>query len=148
MKKPTVFMFSGQGSQYYQMGKELYEKHPRFKLWMNHCDNIVSPLIETSLIEVLYEQHKKSEPFDNIVYTNPALLSIEYSLAKILMESGIKPDFFLGYSLGELTAAILSQGISLEQGLQLSVSFAKLLERESPPAKCLPRPRRYRRSGR
>ena len=130
-------MFSGQGSQYYQMGKELYEKHPRFKLWMNHCDNIINPLIGISLIDVLYNQHSKSEPFDKIVYTNPALLSIEYSLAKILMEAGIKPDIFLGYSLGELTAAILSQGISLEQGLWLSVSFAKLLEQESPPAAML-----------
>lgn len=134
MNETIVFMFSGQGSQYYQMGRELYEEHPRFKLWMNHCNQIVSPLIEVSLIDVLYGKHNKSEPFDRILYTNPALISIEYSLAKILIEAGIKPDIFLGYSLGEITAAILSQGMSLEQGLQLSIEFAKLLERESPAA--------------
>src|SRR3954471_5340073 len=105
MKKQIIFMFSGQGSQYYQMGKELYEKNAQFKHWMDHCDEIVSPLIQTSLIEVLYRGKGKSESFDNILYTNPALLCVEYSLFKVLNSMGVQPDFLLGYSLGEIIAA-------------------------------------------
>ncbi|MES2824522.1 MAG: acyltransferase domain-containing protein [Pseudomonadota bacterium] len=137
MKKSIVFMFSGQGSQYYQMGKELYEMHPRFKLWMDHCDKILCPLIDISLIDVLYHQGKKTETFDKILYTNPALLCIEYSLARVLMEMGFKPDYLLGYSLGEITASVVSGAVSLEEGIRLTVEYAKLLEKESPAAAML-----------
>ncbi len=134
MKSPVVFMFSGQGSQYYHMGKELYDNHPRFKLWMDHCNDILSPLLDVSLIDVLYRKNKKSELFDNILFTNPALLCIEYSLARVLMEIGIQPDYLLGYSLGEITASVVSGAVSLEEGLELTVDYAKLLEKESPAA--------------
>jgi acyl transferase domain-containing protein len=135
MKKPIVFMFSGQGSQYYHMGKELYENHSRFRLWMNYCDEIVQPLIQRSLIEVMYnERIDKHEPFDEILYTNPALLSIEYSLARILTEMDVQPDYVLGYSIGEVAAAVISGVLSLEEGFQFVVGVAKLLEAETPPA--------------
>ena len=130
-------MFSGQGSQYYHMGKELYENHPRFKLWMDHCDEIVHPLIGASLMDVLYQEDNKSKPFDRILYTNPALLCIEYSLAKVLMEMEIQPDYLLGYSLGEITASVISGAVSLNEGFQLTVAYAKLLEKKSPPAAML-----------
>lgn len=133
-KKPVVFMYSGQGSQYYHMGMELYENHPRFRLWMDHCDEIVHPRIGTSLLDILYRQGNRRDPFDRILYTNPALLCIEYSLTRILMEMGLQPDYLLGYSLGEITAAVVSGAMSLEDGIRLTVDYAKLLERESPPA--------------
>ncbi|NQZ12186.1 MAG: acyltransferase domain-containing protein, partial [Algicola sp.] len=122
MKKPIVFMFSGQGAQYYHMGKELYECHPRFALWMDHCDEIVEPLIGTSLIDILYDESvTKGDPFDRVLYTNPALLCIQYSLSRVLMEMDIQPDYLLGYSLGEFTAAVVSGVMSLEEGLELLV---------------------------
>jgi bacillaene synthase trans-acting acyltransferase len=134
MKRKIVFMFSGQGSQYYQMGKELYEKHPRFKLWMDHCDKILFSFIDASLVDILYQRNRKTEPFDNIVHTNPALVCIEYSLARVLMEMGIKPDYLLGYSLGEVSAAVISGAVTLEDAIELVVDYAKLLELESPAA--------------
>ncbi|MFT4924763.1 MAG: bacillaene synthase trans-acting acyltransferase [Phenylobacterium sp.] len=135
MKKPIVFMFSGQGSQYYQMGKELYDNHPRFKMWMDYCDEMVEPLIDTSLIDIIYDQEvTKTDPFDRLLYSNPALLCIEYSLARVLMESGIQPDYVLGYSLGEFTASVISGAVSLEEAIELTVEFAKLLEKDMPAA--------------
>ncbi len=121
-------MFSGQGSQYYEMGKELYENNEKFRNWMDHCSEIAYPLIGISLIDVLYRGKKKSEAFDNIVYTNPALLSIQYSMFKLLKEMNIHPDFLLGYSMGELHAAVVSEGISLEDGIKISVEIAKLTQ--------------------
>ena len=137
MKKQIIFMYSGQGSQYYHMGKELYENSVRFKFWMDHCDKIVHPLIETSIIDVLYRGQGKRDPFDRILHTNPALLSIKYSLSRVIMEMGIQPDYLLGYSLGEITAAIVSGALSLEEGLQLAVGKAKLVEQKSQLAEML-----------
>ena len=126
-------MYSGQGSQYYHMGKELYDKHPRFRLWMNHCSEIVSPLLSEPLLKVLYSpESSKSKPFDDITFTNPALLSIEYSLTRVLMESGIRPDYLLGYSLGEFAAAVVSGVMSLEDGLGMSVKYAHILKDKTP----------------
>lgn len=121
-------MFSGQGSQYYQMGKELYENQAQFRYWMDHCDEMVSPLIQTSLIDVLYRGKGRSESFDRLLYTNPALLCIEYSLVNVLKGMGIQPDFLMGYSIGEVTASVVSGAISLEDGIQLAVDIARLIE--------------------
>lgn len=137
MDLPVVFMFSGQGSQYHHMGRELYDRHPRFRMWMDHCDEIAEPLIGRSLCEILYRGDDKSRPFDRLLYTNPALGALEYSLAKVLMEAGAKPAYLLGYSLGELAAAIVGGALSLEQGLRFSVEYAKMVEAESPAAQML-----------
>lgn len=132
MQKPVVFMFSGQGSQYFHMGKELYETHPRFQLWMDHCDEMVEPLIGESLMDIVYKQVDKTQAFDNILHTNPALLSIEFSLARMLMEMGLQPDYLMGYSLGEFTAAVVSGAIELEDALTFLVDYARLLQADSP----------------
>jgi bacillaene synthase trans-acting acyltransferase len=135
MNKKIVFMFSGQGSQYYSMGKQLYENHPRFKLWMDHCDELIRPYLGVSLVDIIYDKkNTKSQPFDDITLTNPALLSIEYSLAKILIEQKITPDYLLGYSLGEVTANVVSGALAIEDALKLSIEFAKCLQSDTQPA--------------
>ncbi len=137
MRLPVVFMFSGQSSQYHQMGRELYDRHPRFRMWMEHCDDIAAPLIGCSLCDLLYTGRKKDAPFDRLLYTNPALIAFEYSLARVLIEAGAAPDYLLGYSLGELSAAIVGDALTIEQGIGLAVDYAKLIESESPPATML-----------
>jgi bacillaene synthase trans-acting acyltransferase len=137
MDKKNVFMFSGQGSQYYRMGKELYENHKIFKYWMDTCNEIVAPLIQTSLTEIIYDKDKKGEAFDRVLYTNPSLLSIQYSMFHVLKDMGIHPDFLMGYSLGEITASMVSEVMTLEDGLSLSVDMARLVEEKTPQATML-----------
>lgn len=138
MKVPIVFMYSGQGSQYFQMGADLYEHHPRFRLWMNYCAELSRPMLgDCSLIDVIYRQGEKQTPFDRLFYSNPALIAIQYSLTRVLMEEGVKPAYTMGYSLGELVAAIVSGCIDIEQGLNLSIRCAQLLETKTPVAKML-----------
>lgn len=135
MKKPVVFMFSGQGSQYFHMGKELYQNNKRFALWMNHCNELVQPLIGQSLIDIIYDESlTKGHPFNRILHSNPALLCFEYSLARVLMESDIYPDYLLGYSLGEFCSCVLAGVISLENACEMVVDFGKVLEQCSAPA--------------
>ncbi len=137
MRLPVVFMFSGQSSQYHQMGRELYDRHPRFRMWMQYCDEIAAPLIGGSLCDMLYRDGNKGMPFDRLLHTNPALISFEYSLARVMMEAGATPDYLLGYSLGELTAAIVGEALTVEQGIGFVVEYARLIESESPPATML-----------
>jgi bacillaene synthase trans-acting acyltransferase len=137
MEKRVVFMFSGQGSQYYQMGRELYEKHEMFKYWMDYCNKIVTPLIHTSLIDVLYSEKTKGIPFDEILYTNPALLCIGYSMSKTVQDMGFQPDCVLGYSLGEMIASVVSGAISLEDGIRMVVGLAKLVTDKTQQAEML-----------
>lgn len=138
MDLPVVFMFSGQSSQYFRMGAQLYERHPRFRMWMDHCDEIAAPLIGCSICEVLYgDKNDKAAPFDRLLHTNPALVSFEFSLARVLMEAGATPSHLLGYSLGEVSAAVVGGALSLEQGLEFVVDYARLLESESPPARMM-----------
>lgn len=132
MRKPIVFMFSGQGSQYYQMGRELYENRPRFKLWMDHCDIYVKSTTGHSLIDTLYGDFDKSYVFDDLLLTNPALVSIEFCLAQLLKEAKIQPDVLLGYSLGEFTAAVIAGVLTLEDGIELCAEVAKALKKYSP----------------
>lgn len=136
--KKTVFMFSGQGSQYFQMGRELYHTHPRFKLWMDYCDEQVLAMTGSSFIEQLYdEENLLSMPFEQIVHTNPALIAIQFSLSKILIEAGIKPDLLIGYSLGEIVSAIVSGVMSLEEGLKLSIDLANLADNNAEKARMM-----------
>lgn len=132
MTQRIVFLFSGQGSQYFQMGRQLYEAHNRFRLWMDLCDELAEPLLGVKLKDVIYGADQKDKAFDRLRYSNPALIAIEYALAKVLMESGCKPHALLGYSLGELTAAAISNVISLSDTIRLSIDYADIMEKASP----------------
>jgi bacillaene synthase trans-acting acyltransferase len=134
MRRQMVFMFSGQGFQYYRMGAELYAHHPVFKFHMDRCDEIVRPFLGASLLEILYRGKGKSEPFDRLLHANPALLSIQYSLAQMLLDAGIRPDLLLGYGLGEITASAAAGLMELEDALRLVIGMARMIEEKTPPA--------------
>jgi len=109
VKMNVVFMFSGQGSQYYGMGRGLFLTNPTFRNWMLKLDSFFYNETGKSVIKVLYESgHEKGELFDDILYTHPAIFMVEYSIAQALIECGIYPDHVLGSSLGEFTACAIA----------------------------------------
>jgi trans-AT polyketide synthase/acyltransferase/oxidoreductase domain-containing protein len=125
--RKNVFMYSGQGSQYYQMGRELYEKNPVFRANLDLCSGIVKRLSGVSLVETLYASKDKTREFSDITATHPALFAFGYSLTHALLDAGLKMDAVVGYSLGEYVAATVSGALSLEDALAIIVRQAKAL---------------------
>jgi bacillaene synthase trans-acting acyltransferase len=114
----SVFMFSGQGSQYFQMGRELFDKNETFHDWMLRLDGIVCELSGNSVIDALYSPaHGKGDVFDQILLTHPAIFMVEYSLAQTLMQAGVWPDMVLAVSLGSFAAAAVAGFIAVEDAL-------------------------------
>jgi len=131
--KPVVFMFPGQGSQYYHMGKELYQKHPVFRKQMEQLDGIIVDMTGESILHQLYDDKRKiSDIFDCIRYTHPAIFMVEYALARVLTGSSPEPDIVMGSSLGEFTAAVLSGVITLEKAVEMVVKQAEIIAAHCP----------------
>ncbi|NEQ72618.1 MAG: SDR family NAD(P)-dependent oxidoreductase [Okeania sp. SIO2C9] len=130
-----AFLFTGQGSQYVNMGKELYQKSSVFRKAINKCDEILGRLSVKSLLEILYpEDQDTSNSFllNQTAYTQPAIFAIEYALAQVWQSWGIKPDIVMGHSVGEYVAATIAGIFSLEDGLKLIAERGRLMQ-ELPP---------------
>ncbi|NEP49889.1 MAG: type I polyketide synthase, partial [Moorea sp. SIO3C2] len=129
-----ALLFTGQGSQYVNMGRQLYQQAPTFREAINQCEEILSSL-ETfqnkSLREILYpaDGSSASSLLDQTVYTQPALFAIEYALFKLWQSWGIKPDVVMGHSVGEYVAATVAGVFSLEDGLKLITARGALMQK-------------------
>ncbi len=130
-KRKNVWMFSGQGSQFLGMGRDLYENEPVFRECMDRCDRIARPWINASLTETIYRADR-SAAFDDTHLTHPAIFSVQWSLARTLLARGHRPDVLVGYSLGEMVAHIVAETIPLETGLELLHRHASLMESATP----------------
>lgn len=137
-EKKTVFLFSGQGSQYAEMGKELFQQDRIFRRWMLSLDELARVDIGPSVLSLLYEQpDPQSGASNRTLYTHPAIFMVEYALARTLMERGIVPDLVVGSSLGAFTAVALAGLVSVEDALRLVIKQALLLEAHCQPGRML-----------
>ncbi|MED0586436.1 acyltransferase domain-containing protein [Bacillus subtilis] len=138
MNEQLVFMFSGQGSQYYHMGKELFKENNVFRQSMLEMDAIAARRIGTSIVEEIYHPGKRvSDPFDSILFSHPAIFMIEYSLYKVLEDRGIYPDYVLGSSLGEFAAAAVSGVSDAEDILDCILEQAIIIQNSCDKGKML-----------
>lgn len=126
VSKPALtWMFTGQGSQFAGMGKALYETQPLFKKALDACVQIANPLLNDSLLDVMFSDQEK---LNQTLFTQPALFSIEYALAQLWISWGITPDVVMGHSLGEYVAACVAGLWSLEDALSIVVKRAQLID--------------------
>ena len=126
----VAMLFTGQGSQYVDMGRELYETQPTFKKTVDYCAEILTPYLDKPLLEVLYpsEPNKTAIALLNkTAYTQPALFVLEYALYQLWQSWGITPSIVMGHSVGEIVAACVAGVFSLEDGLMLIAKRGQLM---------------------
>ncbi len=135
--RKIVFMFPGQGAQYENMGRGLYESQDVFKEEMDRCFNILKQLTGDDFKEILYPAGGGTPPsssqpgeakLSQTEITQPVIFSFEYALAQLLLRWGIKPHAMIGHSIGEYVAACLSGVFSLEDALALVLARGRFMQ--------------------
>lgn len=156
--RSVAFMFTGLGTQYVNMARELYQREPTFREQVDYCCKILKPLLGLDLINVLYPNQdqtladsstntsksgldlrqmlgRSDEPIDAATQklnqtwlTQPALFVIEYALAQLWQAWGVRPQAMIGYSIGEYIAACLAGVLSLEDALMLVARRAQMIQ--------------------
>ncbi len=148
--RPVVFACAGLGGQHIGMGRGLYESEPAFRDVVDHCATVLEPLLGIDLRQVLYpavsesatantpgvdlrrmlrrdEDSAEASALDDTRIAQPALFVVEYALASLLLEWGIRPHAVLGYSLGEYVAATIAGVLPLDGALALVAGRARLI---------------------
>ncbi|MGH8547084.1 MAG: type I polyketide synthase, partial [Methylococcales bacterium] len=136
--RPVVFLFSGQGSQYVDMARDLYDFEPTFRAQVDRCANLLIPHLGLDLRHLLYPSAEKAaeaaRQLQQTALTQAALFVIEYALARLWMEWGIRPQAMLGHSIGEYVAACLAGVFSLEEALSLVAVRGRMMQQLPPGA--------------
>jgi len=161
-RRPVAFLLPGLGDQYLDMGRGLYESEPEFARHLDHCSDLLQPLLGVDLRKTMYPDPRVRQQnevrteermnFRNLIqraredsaptlqeihrtlWAQPALFVIEYALAKLWMSWGIVPESMMGYSIGEYVAACLAGVVSLEDSLRMLAVRAQKIEALAPGA--------------
>ncbi|MFI8531905.1 SDR family NAD(P)-dependent oxidoreductase [Streptomyces aquilus] len=137
--RKTAFLFAGQGSQYPGMGAALYRQFPAFAAQVDACDALFADKLGRSVKDLMFATDTDTDTGANgdelhqTLYSQPALFTFEYALAKLWMSWGLRPNVLIGHSIGEVTAAAVAGLFSLEDATALVAARARLMQSVTAP---------------
>jgi acyl transferase domain-containing protein/acyl carrier protein len=130
--RSVIFMFPGQGAEYVNMAKELYQNEVTFRQECDRCCELLCSHLGFDLRSCLYPEETALEvaaqKLQQTAIAQPALFVIEYALAKLWISWGVIPQCMIGHSIGEYVAATLADVFSLEDALALVAARGKMME--------------------
>lgn len=128
----VVFLFPGQGAQYVNMARQLYETEPVFSKVVDECCQQLKSLLRLDLRQVLFPEPNCADlsrgRLTQTAITQPALFVIEYALARLWMSWGVRPQVMIGHSIGEYVAACIAGTMSEEDALTLVCVRGQLMQ--------------------
>jgi acyl transferase domain-containing protein len=122
----AVYLFPGQGAQYAGMGSGLYETLPTFRAAFDECLAAFEGLLGFDLKQAMFGADATLLSRTEVL--QPAMFTLEYSLARVWMEQGVKPTALVGHSIGEFVAATLAQVMSLRDAARLVARRGALMQ--------------------
>jgi acyl transferase domain-containing protein/acyl carrier protein len=123
-----VFMFPGQGSQYINMGRELYRSNAIFRNKMDEGFSIIENFTGQDFKSILYPVSQEHQSrINNTCYAQPIIFLLEYSLASLMLSYGLRPTYMIGHSIGEYTAACISGVFSFKDALKLVIKRGEIM---------------------
>ena len=128
----VAFLFPGQGSQYADMSREIYDSEQTFRDAVDECATLLRPLLAHDVRSTLYpsehEREAAERDINRTALTQPCIFVVEYALARLWISWGIEPSLLIGHSVGEYVAAVLAGTFKLESALQLLATRARLMQ--------------------
>ncbi|WP_327714222.1 acyltransferase domain-containing protein [Streptomyces sp. NBC_00490] len=122
----VVFVFPGQGSQWVGMGAGLWESSPVFRERLAECDAALSSLVDWSVTDVV-RGLPSAASLDDVVVVQASLWAVMVSLAAVWRSVGVEPGAVIGHSQGEIAAAVVSGGLSVQDGARVVVLRAQAI---------------------
>ena len=127
-ERTLAFVFSGQGSQWWAMGRELMAQEPVFLQAIEECTSVFRSLGDTSVTEAFRSDEAGSRVTDTDV-AQPALFAVQVALVRLLQSWGICPDAVIGHSVGEVAAAHVAGALSLHDAARLALFRGRVMQR-------------------
>ena len=128
----VAFVYTGQGSQWVGMGKNLFECEPVARAVLDCCEAVFQEERGASLLDVMFGLPGASGDLGDTAWEQPALYALECALTALWASVGIRPSVVLGHSVGELAAAQAAGVFSLEDGMRFAARRGALLSETAP----------------
>ena len=132
-----AFLFTGQGSQFVNMGRDLADSEPVVRAVFDEADAVLEPLLGRTLTSYVFVDGDRAavkaagQDLKQTAITQPAVLTLDVALARLLGEFGIEPDLLMGHSLGEYGALVSAGVLTFAEALQAAAARGREMSRVS-----------------